>query len=361
MLIRNFSRAHLFLGVLFFVVLAANIEASSEPLIRLFKLIEIDVTALIRFIQTNTSSFIIFVVVSIYMEIILRDNSLMISSSSASMLKEALISFLRPSDPKSEIRAGIQKLVGEENVDALVGCLASAKQVYKDLDLTITIDSTHAKDGYLMASHETVFSSKSNSFVVAITCVNGLQDSLFNVTGIDEIFTCSRDEFESIEKGGACRVRIFQSAQTHNQRMATRELTPRLLKNDEVSELFGGELGASRGKVCLFGFTAVPDGESRRFNIRWPMFKAGTIGHYNWTTDRPTKVRSVVLNIVHGPIALQYDVYPNFYSFHTDQNLSGLRSSDFPIRLLVDSWILYGQGISISWKADNEDKEISTQ
>lgn len=259
----------------------------------------IDVSPLFLFLQQNLSDIILLFILTLFVDMRLQKSSILIRTDDVERVSDAIEGLYKNSSHADFVRYSLTKFYGDENCSLLTDIVITNKTVYRDAIVKIVVRDDPKNPHNYLYSQEIAFSCDSDRILLAVIPSATLQDQIFNVPEVDEVFCIPRLDQAGKPSLGSDRSITVQSI-TRNQhgRLEIEEIELKAVTKREERKLSassGIDIGGAY--FCTATARSTYDGKRYRFVVKYPeaSFQRTTPFTY-WITDRPIYIKQIPID-----------------------------------------------------------------
>ena len=312
----------------------------------------IDLTGFFDTLRGQLASLVLVFLVSLFVELRDRKELIKLDGEDIALSKRNLLDLIRSLNANQMMSIVAPKLLGEKlNAENFVRSIFPDKPSYTEAKLYLRLQRTSKNE--FVYEYSCDFLLNKQNLVIALTNRPDLQDKLFNLTGVDEI-AChsSLSDLSSNTVDTFCLQFSCLQLSRNAQGYLHQENRPlRICENFDTN----GHLSPEELNNVVFLIAELQGkSPSHRILMRYPKqaYSLSTPYIY-WLSDRTLHIDSIEIDgrdffgdSPKGHINIQ----TNIADFSPNQKLRGITADAMPVRLPIDAWLSYGQGIIISWR-----------
>ncbi|MGJ3261593.1 MAG: hypothetical protein ACFE0R_00015 [Salinarimonas sp.] len=338
----------LVLAIVFLSVDRAT-EFVADQIMLLFR---IETLGLFNFLKENLSDLLVILIITFFVDLRLHKDSIVLKTSDITAARGFIDELKQLTSSGAAIEFHLKKIYGD-NIRGIGNIVNPNKTIYRDAFVRIRLVQ-HADDkGRFLYTQEVDFVTDSDKLIIVIVATSDQQDNLFNVDFVDEVFCLAkkgmtRDDAVRYASGVSLSVfedneRGFLTERNVLLKLASRSMAQRCYALSSTNELDGVYVFQADVKSAF--------SSKKRVRIIYPdaVFRKD-IPFVYWISDRPIYLKEIEIDATRFGDAARITVMPFVASYASSKRLKDVDAHREPIKLMVDAWCTYGQGVLISWR-----------
>lgn len=328
------------------------------PAIRLQQILlstlKIDIGPLLNFLQKNISDIIVILIITFFVDYRLSKESIIMKVDDVDAVKRLLSDIKFYSDPNEAIKYHLQTLYGS-NINGISNILGNTKTIYFDAKVSIRMVECQNTDEFFY-TQEIEFKCKSQNIYFAIVSTPDQQDKAFNVDYIDEVFSLSKNntsQSDALKYAEKIDVKVVKSDDKGFVRENAVQVQP--ATDRTVKDFYKKSMLTAADGVFVFvaNISKYKADLNSRIIIKYPDATfSKDIPFTYWIVDRPVFLKEINIDAMQFSSDRQATIsaMPFLASYTGTTALKNIPAHVEPLRMIVDSWCTYGQGVLITWR-----------
>lgn len=317
----------------------------------------VDLKPLLLKLKADLSGFYVAFLISLYIETFDKKNTFTVKSDDINKIKSFSDTLIKFSDANSLVVASLKKIYKDENIHSLARNVLPQKQIYRATSVKIRLIESKDDKNYFNYTHMVDMTIEKKYIICAITNSISCQDALFNIEEIDEVYcdvgfnVNDNDYLENFVKNASFR----QIVETDGGGISYHNLSSSVLNKNEKSRIIGKLAESIKKEIIMLKLTApiISSFNNYRYDLHFPSTKfSKSIPFVYWVSDRVLFLDNIEVDGEQfcSQEKIAFSIMPFICGYNPPFRLDALLCSDMPIKLHINSWVCYGQGIVVAWR-----------